>query len=36
MAVRDSATGEMKILNEPTDGRERAVVNVLGISADKP
>ena len=36
MAVRDSATGELKILNEPTDGRERAVVNVLGISADKP
>ncbi len=36
MALRDSVTGEMKILNEPTDGRERAVVNVLGISADQP
>ena len=32
MAVRDSAGGGMKILNEPTDGRERAVANVLGVS----
>lgn len=36
MAVRDATTGTFKILNVPTDGRERAVVNVLGISADKP
>ena len=35
MAVRDMATGKIKILNDPTDGRERAVVNVLGISLDK-
>ena len=34
MALRD-ATGAMKILNEPTDGRERAVANVLGISVDQ-
>ena len=31
MAIRDAATGEYKILNEPTDGRERAVANVLGV-----
>lgn len=36
MAVRDPATGAMKILNEPTDGRERAVADVLGISVDRP
>jgi exopolysaccharide biosynthesis protein len=35
MAVRDAATDTMKILNEPTDGRERAVADVLGISEDK-
>ena len=35
MAVRDPATGKMKILNEPTDGRERAVADVLGISVDR-
>ncbi len=33
MAVR--VAGEMKILNQPTDGRERAVANVLGISVEK-
>ena len=33
MAVR--ADGKMKILNAPTDGRERAVVNALGISVEK-
>jgi len=32
MAVRDS--GKMKILNQPTDGRERAVANVLGITVE--
>lgn len=36
MAVRDAATGEMKILNEPTDGRERAVADVLGVSVEGP
>ncbi len=36
LAVRDSANGEFKILNQPTDGRERAVANVLGISVDAP
>jgi exopolysaccharide biosynthesis protein len=35
LAVRDIQTGEMKILNEPTDGRERAVADVLGISVDR-
>jgi exopolysaccharide biosynthesis protein len=34
LALRD-ATGALKILNEPTDGRERAVANVLGISVDR-
>ena len=34
MAVRDPASGKMKIINEPTDGHERAVADVLGISAD--
>jgi exopolysaccharide biosynthesis protein len=32
MAVRDKSAGSMKILNEPTDGRERAVANVLGVT----
>ena len=36
MAVRDVATGQIKILNAPTDGHERAVADVLGISVDKP
>ena len=35
MAVRDAATGAMKILNQPTDGHERAVADVLGIVIDK-
>ena len=35
LAVRDAATGTMKILNQPTDGRERAVADVLGIVLDK-
>lgn len=33
MAVREN--GAMKILNQPTDGRERAVADVLGISVDQ-
>jgi exopolysaccharide biosynthesis protein len=32
MAVRDPAKGDFRILNQPTDGRERAVANVLGVS----
>jgi hypothetical protein len=32
MAVRDPANGSFRILNQPTDGRERAVANALGIS----
>jgi hypothetical protein len=32
MALRDATTGGYRILNQPTDGRERAVANVLGIS----
>jgi exopolysaccharide biosynthesis protein len=32
MAVRDAASGKMKILNQPTDGHERAVADALGIS----
>ena len=35
MAVSEADTGKMKILNQPTDGHERAVVNVLGITVDK-
>jgi exopolysaccharide biosynthesis protein len=35
LAIRDARTGEMKILNEPTDGRERAVADVLGISVQR-
>jgi hypothetical protein len=32
MAVRESATNGFKILNQPTDGRERPVANVLGVT----
>jgi len=34
MAVRDTS-GKMNILNQPTDGHERAVANVLGITIDQ-
>ena len=34
LAVYDLKTGRMKILNHPTDGHERAVANVLGVSLD--
>jgi exopolysaccharide biosynthesis protein len=34
MAVRDPATDQLRILNTPSDGRERAVANTLGISVD--
>jgi len=36
LAVRDAAKDEFQILNAPTDGRERAVANVLGISVAAP
>jgi exopolysaccharide biosynthesis protein len=36
MAVRDPAKGEFRTLNQPTDGRERAVANVLGVSSREP
>jgi exopolysaccharide biosynthesis protein len=32
MAVRDTAMGSFRILNHPSDGHERPVANVLGIS----
>lgn len=32
LAVRDPATRTFNILNQPTDGRERPVANVLGIT----
>ncbi len=34
LAMR-GADGKLKIYNEPTDGRERAVADVLGISVEK-
>lgn len=34
LAVRDPVKSEFKILNTPTDGHERAVANVLGISVE--
>jgi hypothetical protein len=35
MALRDSTSGKFQILNQPTDGRERAVANVLGIMVNR-
>ena len=35
LAVRNAATGRMKIVNLPTDGRERAVAEVLGVNVDR-
>jgi Phosphodiester glycosidase len=32
MAVRDPASGTFNILNQPTDGHERAVANALGVT----
>ena len=32
MALRNPADGTFRLLNEPTDGRERAVGNALGVS----
>ena len=34
LAVKDLKSGRMQILNHPTDGRERAVANVLGVSLE--
>ncbi len=34
MAIRDPITAKFHILNEPTDGSERAVANVLGVSVE--
>jgi exopolysaccharide biosynthesis protein len=34
LAVKDPKSGRMRILNNPSDGRERAVANVLGVSLD--
>jgi exopolysaccharide biosynthesis protein len=31
IVLRDPKTGEQQILNHPSDGRERAVANVLGV-----
>lgn len=36
MAVRDPARTGYRILNVPTDGRERPVANVLGVSVSPP
>ncbi len=35
MAVRDPTSGNMKILNQPTDGHERVVADVRGSHLDK-
>jgi hypothetical protein len=35
MAVRDEKSGALKILNEPTDGHERPVADVLGITVER-
>jgi exopolysaccharide biosynthesis protein len=32
IALRDPDTGQYRILNQPTDGHERAVANALGVS----
>ncbi len=32
MVARDPVSGQLRVLNHPSDGRERAVANVLGIS----
>ena len=35
MALRDEAPATFRLLNEPTDGRERAVANALGITVNE-
>jgi exopolysaccharide biosynthesis protein len=32
LAIRDPKSHKMQILNHPSDGRERSVANVLGVS----
>lgn len=32
MILRDANDGKLRVLNQPSDGRERAVANVLGVS----
>lgn len=32
MIVRDAKTGKLRVMNQPSDGRERAVANALGVS----
>ena len=35
IAIRDEVPGTFRLLNEPTDGRERAVANALGITVKR-
>lgn len=35
IAIRNPNTGKMRILNHPSDGRERSVANVLGVTLKK-
>ncbi len=35
LAIRDRSSGRLRILNEPTDGQERAVANALGVRLDR-
>jgi exopolysaccharide biosynthesis protein len=32
LAIRDSKTGKIQIMNHPSGGEERPVANVLGVS----
>lgn len=34
MTMRDPETGKLEVMNTPSDGRERAVANVLGVSVE--
>ena len=35
MALRNAEGSDYRILNEPTDGRDRAVANALGVIVQK-
>lgn len=35
MVLRDPKSGELRVMNVPSDGRERAVANVLGVDCAK-
>ncbi len=35
MVLRDAQSEQLRVLNTPSDGRERAVANVLGVSIEK-